>query len=167
MDSSALIRSLGVGAALFAGFILLWFIRTVFKRRISHQQSSQTMTAPSEISWEEKRKHPRMAVSWPGRMETDQESKTVQLKDISQGGAFVTCGSPLPLSEKFRLTINAPDCDALTVNAEVVWTNANVPEDKVINRGMGVRFIDNTDRERDGLKQIILFYINSQENNSD
>ena len=155
MDSTVLINSLGIGAAIFAGLILLWFLRIFFKRRMADQQSNQTMAASRKVSWEEKRKHPRVAVSWPARMEASQDSSTVQLKDISMGGAFVVCASPLPLSEKLRLTINAPNRDSITLNAEVVWSNVNVPEEKVINRGMGVRFIENTDEERSGLHHVI------------
>lgn len=163
MESSALINSLGIGAAIFAGFILLWFIRMFFKRRMANHQSNQMLAATSKTSWEEKRKHPRIAISWPGRMETSQDSMTIQLNDLSEGGAFVVCTKPLPLAEKFRLTINAPDDDALTLNAEVVWSNANVPEDKVINRGMGVRFIENTDENRGSLNHIIVSYLKENE----
>jgi hypothetical protein len=163
MDSSALINSLGIGAAIFAGLILLWFLRMFFKRRMAKHHSNQMLAAKSKTSWEEKRKHPRIAISWPGRMETSQDSMTIQLKDISAGGAFVVCASPPPLNETFRLTINAPDYDALTLNAEVVWSNANVPEDKVINRGMGVRFIKNTDEDRSSLNHIIVSYLKENE----
>lgn len=155
MDSTMLINSLGIGAAIFAGLVLLWFLRFFFKRRMTDQQSNQTLTSSRKTSWEEKRKHPRVAVSWPAQMEASQDSSAVQLKDISMGGAFVVCASPLPLSEKLRLTINAPNQDSITLNAEVVWSNANVPEEKVINRGMGVRFIENTDEERSCLHYVI------------
>ena len=155
MESSALINSLGIGAAIFAGFILLWFMRMFFKRRMSNHQSNQMLAATSKTSCEEKRKYPRIAISWPGRIETPQDTMTIQLNDISEGGAFVVCARPLPLAEKFRLTINAPDYDALTLNAEVVWSNANVPEDRVINRGMWVRFVNTTQEEKKVLYDII------------
>jgi Tfp pilus assembly protein PilZ len=163
MDSLALITSLGIGAAIFAGFILLWFLRMFYRRRMMGHQSNQVLAATSKTSWEEKRKHSRTAISWPGQMEISEKSMTVQLKDISAGGAFVVYDQPLPLSEKFRLTINAPENDALTLNAEVVWSNANVPQDKVINRGMGVRFIENTDEDRSRLNQILATYLKENE----
>jgi hypothetical protein len=40
-----------------------------------------------------------------------------------------------------------------------VWSNSNVPEDKVINRGMGIKFIENSDENRNGLNQVIRSYI--------
>lgn len=159
MDSTSLINSLGIGAAIFAGLVLLWFLRIFFKRRMTDQHAKQTLAALGKTSWEEKRKHPRVAVSWPARIETSQDSKSVQLKDISMGGAFVVCADPLPLSEKLRLSISTPDQESFTLNAEVVWSNVNVPADKVINRGMGVRFIENTDEQRGCLNHAIKSYI--------
>jgi hypothetical protein len=48
-----------------------------------------------------------------------------------------------------------PNADALSLNAEVVWSNANMPLDKVVNRGMGIRFINNEPKERQQLQDAI------------
>jgi Tfp pilus assembly protein PilZ len=159
MDSAILIKSLGIGAALFAGFVLFWFIKKDLKRRMTANQAAQLPAASQKTSWEEKRRHPRVAVSWTASMETSREHIEVQLKDISQGGAFVVCRQPLSLDEIFRLTISAPKQEPFTLNAEVVWSNANVSDDKIINRGMGVRFIRNTDTARRRLKAAITSHL--------
>ena len=162
MDSSILINSIGIGAAIFAGFVLLWFLRIVFKRRVAKKKSNQMAAAAQKTSWAEKRKHPRVSVSWPARLETPEGSLNVQLKDISLGGAFVVCPSPLPLSEKFHIFIEPPGQTSIELNAEVVWSNANVPEDKIINRGMGIRFINNTDEDRSRLNNVITSFFESE-----
>ena len=159
MDSSILINSLGIGAIIFAGLILLWFLRTLFKRRVAKQQSQERAASHQKTSWEEKRKHPRVSVSWSARLNSPDDAMSVQLKDISLGGAFVVCSHPLALSEKFRLTIDPPGHSALELNAEVVWSNANVPEDKIINRGMGIRFIENSAEERNRLSDMITSFM--------
>ena len=159
MDSSTLINSLGIGAIIFAGLILLWFLRMLFKRRVAKQQSHRMAGAEEKTSWEEKRKHPRVSISWPARINPADESLNVQLKDISLGGAFVVCRQPMPLSQKFRIAIEAPEQSQLELNAEVVWSNANVPEDKVINRGMGIRFINNSDGDRKRLNDLIISFM--------
>ena len=159
MDSSTLINSLGIGAVIFAGFVLLWFLRTLFKRQVDKQQSQEMAASHQKTSWEEKRKHPRVSVSWSARLNTPDGAMSVQLKDISLGGAFVVCSHPLALSEKFRLTIDLPGHSALELNAEVVWSNANVPEDKIINRGMGIRFIENSDENRNRLNDMITSFM--------
>ena len=159
MDSSTLINSLGIGAIIFAGVILLWFLRMLFKRRMAKQQGHQMAGGDQKISWEEKRKHPRVSISWPARINPADEPMTVQLKDISLGGAFVVCQQPLPLSRKFRIAIEPPEQSHLEMNAEVVWSNANVPEDKIINRGMGIRFINNSDDDRIRLNNLITSFM--------
>jgi hypothetical protein len=162
MNSSILINSIGIGAAIFAGFVFLWFLRTLFKRRGVQNQTNQMAADAQKKSWEEKRKHPRVSVSWPARMETQGGSRKAQLKDISLGGAFVVCPNPLPLTEKFRIFVDPPEQTPLELNAEVVWSNANVPEDKIINRGMGIRFINNPDEIRSRLDDVITSFFGSE-----
>jgi hypothetical protein len=43
----------------------------------------------------------------------------------------------------------------VTATAEVVWSNVNVPKEKVINRGMGVRFIKMPDNFIHLVRQIV------------
>jgi hypothetical protein len=47
-----------------------------------------------------------------------------------------------------------PDNEPMKATAQVVWSNANVPEEKVINRGMGIRFIKMSDRHIQLVRQI-------------
>ncbi len=164
MDNSIIVTSLGIGAAIFAGLVIFWFFNAFVKRKLGADQPVQ-MAAPSQKSyWEEKRQHPRVAVSWSAVLEPPYEHLKVQLKDISLGGAFVVCDKPSPLKEKIRLCIKMPDQEELLLNAQVVWSNANVPQEKVINRGMGVKFVQNTDKARQRLKMAIAKHLN--ENNA-
>lgn len=162
MESSILVNSIGIGAAIFAGLVLLWFLRIFFKRRVAKKQSGQIAVSAQKISWEEKRQHPRVSVLWPARLENPEGPLAVQLKDISLGGAFVVCPNPLPLSEKLRISIDPPGHPSLELNAEVVWSNANVPEDKIINRGMGIRFINNSAEDRSRLNDVITSFFESE-----
>jgi hypothetical protein len=54
----------------------------------------------------------------------------------------------LPLSDRFQIEIELPDRTRLPLNAEVFWSNANVPADLIVHRGMGIRFIDNDASKR-------------------
>ncbi len=154
-----MVNSLGIGGAIFAAVVLLWFLRTFVKRQMTTNHSNAVSASAPQTSWEEKRKHPRVAVSWPAQMETSDGQIDVQLRDISLGGAFVVCQHPLPLTQQFSLTIRAPGNTPFTLNSEVVWSNINVPADKVINRGMGVRFIQNTGEDRQRLNKVIMAHL--------
>jgi hypothetical protein len=50
--------------------------------------------------------------------------------------------------------MTAPNNEPVKASAEVVWSNANVPEDKVVNRGMGVRFIKMSERHLQIVRQL-------------
>ena len=155
MDSGVIVTSMGIGAAIFAGLIIFWFFHTFIKRKLGAEKSVPLPNSAQKFKGEELRRHPRMAVAWPAAMEIDHGSIKVRLKDISLGGAFVICREPIALNEKFRLYIEVPDEETFALNAEVVWSNMNVPEEKVIHRGMGIRFVQNTDAARKRLEKAI------------
>jgi Tfp pilus assembly protein PilZ len=155
MDSGVIVTSMGIGAAIFAGLIIFWFFHTFIKRKLGAEQSVQLQNSSQKFNGEELRRHPRMEVSWPAAMEIRHGSIKVRLKDISLGGAFVICTESIPLNEQFRLYVEAPDVDTFALNAEVVWSNMNVPKEKVIHRGMGIKFVKNTDAARKRLEKAI------------
>ena len=147
--NTILIVSIAAGGAIFVGIVLFLFIRFYFKKRVRPSISEKgTAASALRINWEEKRTEPRLAVSWNASFAAPHGPGRAQLKDISRGGAFVVCPAPLPLSERFQIVVDLPDGTPLALNAEVVWSNANVPADMVVNRGMGVRFVDNDASKR-------------------
>ena len=148
MDNNFILTSISIGGGLFIGLIVFWFVGRNMKKRWASNQSTQSYTPPSKLSWEEKRRHPRITVSWLASIETSERTEGVQLKDISLGGAFVVCPDPLALNDKFKISIRIPNREPLGLNAEVVWSNRNMPGDRVVNRGMGIRFIENTEKDR-------------------
>jgi Tfp pilus assembly protein PilZ len=155
MNSGVIVTSMGIGAAIFAGLIIFWFFHTFIKRKLGAEQSAQLPNSSQKFNGEEMRRHPRMKVSWPATMEIRHGSIRARLKDISLGGAFVICRESIPLNEQFRLYVEVPDEETFALNAEVVWSNMNVPEKKVIHRGMGIRFVQNTNAARKRLEQAI------------
>ena len=155
MDSSIIITSMAIGAALFAGLIIFWFFHTVVKRRLSADQPAQLGSGAHRKNGQDMRRHSRLEISWPAEVEIGRKSIKVQLKDISLGGAFVICQAPVALNEKIRIYLDVPNLETLALNAEVVWSNMNVPEDKIIHRGMGVKFIQNTYATRKHLEEAI------------
>jgi hypothetical protein len=155
MESKIIVNSIGIGGAVFVGLIFFWFIFVYLKKRMTSDQSGSAASSLNKIAWEEKRRHPRVAIAWQAAVERSGRREEVQLKDVSLGGAFVLCRRPLALNDRFKITINIPDQGPLALNAEVVWSNANIPREKVVNRGMGIRFIENEEMERQMLQGAI------------
>jgi Tfp pilus assembly protein PilZ len=155
MESKFILNSIGIGGAFFCGIILFWFVFVYLKKRMTADQSTQGHSAAAKISWEEKRRHPRIDITWQAVLENAARTEKVALKDISLGGAFVCCQQPWALQDKFKFSLNLPDRQPLQLNAEVVWSNVNMPSDKVVNRGMGIRFINNPEQARRQLQAAI------------
>ena len=155
MDNSLILNSIGIGGAIFVALILFWFISMYLKKRWASDHSAQGYTPSTKFSWEEKRAHPRVAISWKASIAAAGQTEDVQLKDISLGGAFVVCADPLALNDRFKISIRIPDQDPLSLNAEVVWSNKNMAADRVVNRGMGIRFIENTEKDRQRLEEAL------------
>ena len=104
MDNNYILNSIGIGGAIFVGLLLFWFVSMYLRKRYASDQPSQGYTPSTQTSWKEKRRHPRMAVSWQATINATTPGETVQLKDISLGGAFVVCATPLNLNDRLPFT---------------------------------------------------------------
>ena len=155
MDNNLILNSISIGGAIFVGLILFWFVSMYLKKRLAPDQPAQGYTPSPKISWEEKRRHPRIAISWQASIETSDQTDNAQIKDISLGGAFVVCSEPLSLNAMFKISIRIPNQKPLRLKAEVVWSNRNMSAERVVNRGMGIRFIDNTEKDRRRLNEVL------------
>jgi Tfp pilus assembly protein PilZ len=138
----------------FLGFFVVWIVSYFWKKSNSSEGDSLISAKLPQNFGAEKRQHPRIDVNWPVSIETAYETIAAEVKNISLGGAFICCKKPLRLRKVFRMTMIGPENEPLTVSAQVAWSNANMPEDKVINRGMGVRFINMSDRHIQLMRQI-------------
>lgn len=88
----------------------------------------------------ERRLQPRVEVNWPVTMLTAEGTIPGETRDISMQGAFIYCEKPLPLSERFVLSVKAPAA-SMQVMAQVVWANNSASAKQEEPSGMGVRFI--------------------------
>jgi len=134
------------GSIFFLGVIIVCIAYYLFKMRNGSAPESSVSIKVAGSVGVEKRKHPRTDVNWPVSMETSMGIVSAEVKNISLGGAFIGCTKPLPMGEVFHMTMTGPDNEPVSATAEVVWSNANLSEDKVVNRGMGIRFLKMSDK---------------------
>ena len=143
------------GAIVFClAFLLVWIVNYFWKMSDRSDLDSLTSEKLRQNVAEEKRKYPRVDINWPVSIETAYGTIAAEVINISFGGAFICCKKPLQLRKVFRLTMIGPENEPVIATAQVVWSNANVSEEKVINRGMGVRFIKMSDRHIQLVRQI-------------
>jgi hypothetical protein len=136
------------------GFALVWIVYYFWKEHSRSDLDYHTSVKLLQNVGEEKRKQPRANINWPVSMETSDGTIDAEIKNISLGGAFICYKKPLPLGQVFPLTMIGSDNEPVIATAEVVWSNVNVPNEKVINRGMGVRFIKMSDRHIQLVRQL-------------
>ena len=139
---------------LFLAFLLFFLVYYFLKSRISSDVDSHvSLKLPQDVKVE-RRQHPRTDVNWPATMETPEGTVEARVNNISLSGAFVCFEKPLPVGEVFHLTIIGPDNEPIAATAQVVWSNVNVPDEKVVNRGMGVRFLQRSERHIQLVRQL-------------
>ena len=103
----------------------------------------------------DERLSPRVNLKWRVFAQTTTKGPILGLtRDISTSGAYVLCPRPLRLNEVFDMSIKAPD-KSLTVKAKVVWSNMYGPDDEINPRGMGVRFLNISEEDRQFIAKIV------------
>jgi len=97
----------------------------------------------------ERRRYPRAKIEWPVTVKTDQGIVTGYTLDLSAGGATVRLKNPPLIHEIIEMTIKIPDIDRyLAVEAEVVWSTADIVDKELTLPIIGLRFITITDQDR-------------------
>jgi len=96
------------------------------------------MNSPTFV---QKREHPRVPVSWPVTMVTPEGDIDGIIENISAGGAYIRCWTPLLQKDLFILSILSQDREHSWIGAEVVWIDIPLSADSdTMPIGMGVRF---------------------------
>jgi hypothetical protein len=149
--------SVGMGFILFC--IVLSFIWIIFKNYIKgtfpNKNADQLEFYGYQVDGnrdEKRKKIERAEVAWPVFIKTGSGIIKAVIRDINRSGAFIKCDSPCKPGERFRILIKSTEKRRILLNAEVVWSNTGIPEERVINRGMGIRFIKNPDKNLTALK---------------
>ena len=159
MDSLYSGMSVGFGFLLFCAFLsLIWLLFINLKKKLLPQNKSIDVIETDDLQPEEKRNEKRIDILWPVTIEIKNEIIKAETKELSRIGAFVKCSKPLLPGERFLIAIETPANGSISLNAEVVWSNANIPEEKVVTRGMGIRFIQNPDKDLALLKMALDAY---------
>ena len=159
MGNEYVSMSIGFGFILFCMLMsIVWILFRNLKKRMVPNMGKQEDTSPLDFPEEEKRKRWREGIIWPVSLETEGRIIVAQTRDLGPGGAFVVCYSPLPTGTRFSLTIEPPGRSHIRLISEVIWSNVNVPDDRIVHRGMGIRFIQNSAKERALLQTAIFDY---------
>ena len=158
---------MSIAIGLFLFLLILTIISNIFKsikKQILPDHNSTSIIKALPGLPESIQNNQKINITWPVLLETTGGTVRAETKDMNQSGAFIKCSNPLGLQEQFRLKIIVPEQDPITLNAEVVWSNGYIPEEKVVIRGMKIRFIKNLEKDRDMLNSTLRIHIESINN---
>ena len=110
----------------------------------------------------------RANIKWPVSIKSDERSiEGVTLK-LSPYGAYIRCANPPRLYEILDMSLSVPDSDcSIEATVEVVFSNKYGPDDRATPRGMGVRFLNISEEDRQILAKQILDYLQTSDDNVD
>ncbi|MGW8286760.1 MAG: hypothetical protein ACWGOD_00865 [Desulfobulbales bacterium] len=124
--------------AFFLVFFVVYFFRPKKKERIASRFTERELLDPEQISLPH-----RAEPDWPATLvRSTGETAEVRIASVSHGSGFIKSKIRLEIGERFQLTIHVADRSPLQLRAEVTWSNMHLPAEKVINQGMGIRFIE-------------------------
>lgn len=102
----------------------------------------------------EKRKYPRVPISVKVTNLSSGNFTYYQASNISAGGMFIKADEPLSVGSELRLRFSLPGAEDIKVHAKVVRNQSGDPA-KGVPSGMGIRFIDVGDEDREVINQFI------------
>ena len=88
----------------------------------------------------QRRAHPRVVVKWPVTMMTPEGDLDGTIENISAGGAYIRCSTPLFKKDLFILSILSQHSENTWIGAEVVWIDIPPNDESEVPIGMGIRF---------------------------
>ena len=162
MDSLYSGMSVGLGFFILCALLsFIWIIIKNLKKRMFSEDKSVDLIefVQSKAEAEEGCKEQKVDIKWPVSIEMNNGIIKAETKDLSRSGAFIKCSKPLLPGEQFNLIIETPVKGAVSLKSVVIWSNSNIPEEKVLTRGMGIRFIQNKKEDLELLKSVLEEYM--------
>jgi Tfp pilus assembly protein PilZ len=103
----------------------------------------------------ERRKLPRLSVSWPVTLYTAAGETEGMTRDLTSTGAYIQCRERLKLHEECWLQIEVPH-RTLMLKGKVIWSNLIIDESGTEVSRMGLSFLHIESDDRMALRDAIL-----------
>lgn len=147
-----------VGFVVLLGGILLsivWSITTHMRKMILPYRGNKISMKPAGFNSKTVYTQSGRNLKWPVSMDTEHGRVRAETCGLGMCGAFLRCDSPLSLRDRLSLTIEIPNNRPLRFQAEVIWSNQDVPDEGRVNRVIGIRFVQAIEKDLQSLKNAI------------
>jgi Tfp pilus assembly protein PilZ len=153
---SSIIQGLPFITIILALLLFIIFrIVSRFKKQARGDSSSKNLVNFQFEVKDEIKLPERIQLGCPALINRSEGVMKVGIKELTTGGAFITCPNPFAIGESFAIKLLLANRNPQTFNAEVVWNNQNVLEEEIVTRGMKVRFLKLSEQDRKIIDEII------------
>jgi len=104
----------------------------------------------------DRRQNPRAAIQWPATIQTAEGKLEARLKDLSVDGAYIDCERSLNPRDFVSMTIDPPNRPSMRITAQVMRA------DELLSPGIGVRFVQMSEKDRHFLFNEVSDYLKSK-----
>ncbi len=101
------------------------------------------------------RRYERFETSWSVDYASGDTFLFAYIQNISEMGIFIRTERPLPIGTLLTLRLAPPNEDVLELRGEVVWINPIKLRESNPNPGMGVRFTDFDETQRERVVELV------------
>ncbi len=137
--------------------IIIFFLRKA--KNAYNPENSLSFNSSTDLLNEERREPERVDINLDVKLESAKGNSKAILSNLSISGAFVKCNQKFSLSDKFTILLENHKPKPLAISAEIIWSNLAIPGDHIVNRGVGVRFINNPQETRKSLESLITKHV--------
>ena len=107
-------------------------------------------------------------LKWPVFIKANGSSSEGVTLNLSTNGAYIKCAKPLRLNEVFHMTLQVPNSDvSIEAEVEVILSNVYGPDDEISPRGMIVRFLELSSKDRRIIAKAIFKHLESDKETVD
>jgi len=123
-------------------------------------------SAMSDVSFEanffsntgiEKRRHPRIPVTWPVVLMTSQKALKGKTSNISVSGALILFSKMPEIDVELQITFKSSKDHEMFVTCEKTWSYCFNTDGSVFN-GIGVRFVNISSNDREIIASLVAEY---------
>jgi len=106
------------------------------------------------IDNEDQRTHPRIEVSWPVQILTDQETIEGEVLNVSSTGLYIRCEKPLELNEIFRMVVKPDNHEEVEIQGQIVWSSFYAVDETDAPVSLGISLIEISQKDGTTIDQL-------------
>ena len=126
-------------------------------KEANHAEEAQKKASICKPAWNgrERRECPRVAVEVEVSLHTEHNFYAGLTRDLSEGGLFIATVENLPVGTEMELSVSLSGHAPIQARGQVCWVREYNQFNQDFHPGVGVRFTDLADGDRDAIESFL------------